>query len=396
MSESESVGSSVQWTGAGWYDSSMNRRERVLAAIRHEEPDFVPYNFHATGAVYESLREHYGLPDNNAVVELVGNHIVKIGSDFNVNPWSPDIRMGQLPSGGAMTTSLDDSGGLHVDEFGCTWDRSKGMPHPVAYPLHDEQSRLDSYVMPDPWHEGRFDQARKLVERNKGEVFLFGKLGMCLFERAWSIRGFEELLVDTALRPEFVEELLDRILYEWNLPIIDQQMDLGADGFYFADDWGSKTSLFFSTDMWRRLIKPRLAVCYQRVKEKGGIVGQHSDGNILAVIPDLIEIGLDVLNPIQPSVYDPNVVKRQYGGTITLYGGIDVETTLPFGSPQEVAAEMRMRAATLGKGGGYILQSSHTIMTDVPIENVITYIETCHELAGIDTAAALKAAQGSR
>jgi uroporphyrinogen decarboxylase len=374
----------------------MNRRERVLAAIRHEEPDFVPYNFHATGAVYESLREHYGLPDNNAVVELVGNHIVKIGSDFNVNPWSPGIRMGQLPSGGAVTTSLDDSGGLHVDEFGCTWDRSKGMPHPVAYPLHDERSLLDRYVMPDPRHEGRFDQARKLVERNKGEVFLFGKLGMCLFERAWSIRGFEELLVDTALRPEFVEELLDRILYEWNLPIIDQQMDLGADGFYFADDWGSKTSLFFSADMWRRLIKPRLAVCYQRVKEKGGIVGQHSDGNILAVIPDLIEIGLDVLNPIQPSVYDPNVVKREYGSRITLYGGIDVETTLPFGSPQEVAAEMRMRAATLGKGGGYILQSSHTIMTDVPLENITTYIETCHELAGIDTAAALKAAQAAR
>jgi uroporphyrinogen decarboxylase len=371
----------------------MNRRQRVLAAIRHEEPDFVPYNFHATGAVYERLREHYGLPDNNAVVELVGNHIVKIGSDFNVNPWSPDIRMGQLPSGGAMTTSLDDSGGLHVDEFGCTWDRSKGMPHPVAYPLHDEQSRLEDYVMPDPWHEGRFDQARKLVERNKGEVFLFGKLGMCLFERAWSIRGFEELLLDIGLRPDFVEELLDRILYEWNLPIIDQQMDLGADGFYFGDDWGSKTSLFFSTEMWRRLIKPRLAVCYQRVKEKGGIVGQHSDGNILAVIPDLIEIGLDVLNPIQPSVYDPNVVKRKYGEKITLYGGIDVETILPFGSPQQVAAEMRMRAATLGMGGGYILQSSHTIMTDVPLENITTYIETCHEIAGIDTVAALKVAQ---
>jgi uroporphyrinogen decarboxylase len=146
----------------------------------------------------------------------------------------------------------------------------------------------------------------RLVEQNKGEVFLLGRLGMCLFERAWSIRGFEELLVDTALRPEFVEEHRDRILDEWILPIIDQQMDLGADGFYFADDWGSKTSLLFSTDTWRRLIKPRLAV-----------------------IPDLIEIGLNVLNPIQPSVYDPSIVKRQYSDRITLYGGIDVETTLP-------------------------------------------------------------------
>ena len=371
----------------------MNRLERVLAAVRHEETDFVPYNFHATGAVYQKLREHYGLPDNNAVVDLVGNHLVKIGSDFNVNPWSPGIRMGQLPSGGAVTTSLDASGGLHVDEFGCTWDRSKGMPHPVGYPLRDDHTLLDGYTMPDPYHQGRFDQARKLAERNKGEVFIFGKLGMCLFERAWSIRGFEELLVDTALRPEWVGELLDRILDEWNLPIIDQQMALGADGFYFADDWGSKTSLFFSLETWRKLIKPRLAACYRRVKEKGGIVGQHSDGNILAVIPDLIEIGLDVLNPIQPSVYDPDFVKKEYGKRITLYGGIDVETTLPFGSPAEVAGEIGMRARTLGSGGGYILQSSHTIMTDVPMANVITYIETCHELAGIDTRAAVAKAR---
>jgi len=365
----------------------MNRRERVLAAVHHEQTDFVPYNLHATGSVYQQLREHYGLPDNDAVVDFIGNHLVKIGSDFNVNPWSPDIRMGQLPSGGAMTTSLDASGGLHTDEFGCTWDRSKGMPHPVGYPLRDDHSRLDSYTMPDPWHEGRFDQAKKLVQHNRGEVFIFGKLGMCLFERAWSIRGFEELLVDTALRPAWVEELLDRVLNEWNLPIIDQQMALGADGFYFADDWGSKTSLFFSVETWRKLIKPRLAVCYQRVRDKGGIVGQHSDGNILAVIPDLIEIGLDVLNPIQPSVYDPDFVKKEYGEKITLYGGIDVETTLPFGTPEEVADEIRFRARTLGRGGGYILQSSHTIMTDVPMPNVIAYIETCHELAGIDTRA---------
>ena len=121
-----------------------------------------------------------------------------------------------------------------------------------------------------------------------------------------------------------------------------------------------------------------------------------NDGNILELIPDLIEIGLDVLNPIQPSVYDPLFVKKEYGGRITLFGGIDVETTLPFGTPAEVAEEVRVRAQTLGDGGGYILQSSHTIMTDVPLANVIAYIETCHELAGIDTALAVERARGLR
>jgi uroporphyrinogen decarboxylase len=371
----------------------MNRRERVLTAIRHEEPDFVPYNFHAIGSVYSRVRKHYNLPNNDSVVEFVGNHVAKIGSDFNVNPWAKGVNMQAIPSGGPVTTAADTLGATHTDEFGCVWDRSKGLPHPIAYPLAENHNLLDSYEFPDPYREGRFEPARAMVDRYGGRVFLFGKLGMALFERAWSIRGMQQLLMDMVLRPEFVETLLDRILYEWNLPIIDQQLALGVDGFYFADDWGSKTSLMFSAAMWRRFIKPRLTVCYQRCKEANAFVGQHSDGNILEIFPDLIEIGLDIFNPVQPSVYDPNMVKEKYGDRVTLYGGIDVETTLPFGTPDEVRAAVRERAERLGKGGGYILQSSHTIIDDVPMENIVAYIEACHELAGIDTEQAAERAR---
>lgn len=367
-------------------------------AIRHEQPDFVPYNFHATESVYAEVRQHYGLPDDNAVVEFIGNHIVKVGSDFNVNPWAEGIEMQLVPSGGPVTTAIDVGGGLHTDEFGCVWDRRHGTPFPVRYPLADDHSLLDSYSMPDPYRTGRFDSAEALADRYRGRVFLFGKLGMALFERAWSIRGMEQLLRDMVVRPDFVEELLDRILYEWNLPIIDQQLDLGVDGFYFADDWGSTMGLLFSPEMWRRFIKPRLAVCYQRVKEGGLIVGQHSDGKILDLFPELIEIGLDVFNPVEPSVYDPYRLKELYGSQITLYGGIDVKQTLPLGTPQQVRAEIRERAKRLGEGGGYILQSSHTMLDDVPLENLVAYIEACHKLAGIDThdAAARARAGGSR
>lgn len=363
----------------------MNRRERVLAAIRHETTDYVPYQFHATASVYAKVSEHYGLPGPQAVADFVGNHIVKIGSDFNVNPWADGIQVSQVPSGGPLVTSVDAGGGLHTDEFGCVWDRRGGMPHPVGYPLADDPGRLDQYVMPDPYRAGRFEAAAKLAERYRGKVFLFGKLGMALFERAWAIRGMQQLLEDMVERPEFVEELLDRIVYEWNLPIIDQQLELGADGFYFADDWGSRTGLMFSPAMWRRFIKPRLAVCYQRVKERGAFVGQHSDGNILAIMPDLIELGMDVFNPLEPLVYDIYEVKRRFGDRVTFYGGIDVERTLPFGTPEQVRAEVRERAERLGQGGGYILQSSHTMLDDIPLPNIIAYIEACHELAGIDT-----------
>lgn len=372
----------------------MNLRERVLTAIRHEQPDHVPYNFHATAGVYDTVRRHYDLPDNEALMEFTGSHIVKVGSDFNVNPWADNIQMELVPSGGPVISALDAGGGLHTDEFGCVWDRRHGMPHPVAYPLAHDHRLLAKYRMPDPHRAGRFDAARRLADRHRGKRFVFGKLGMALFERAWAIRGMQDLMVDMAVRPEWVEELLDRILQEWNLPIIDQQIALGIDGFYFADDWGSRTSLLFSPAMWRRFIKPRMAACYQRVKQSGLVVGQHSDGNILQIMPDLIEIGMDVFNPLEPMAYDIYAVKAQYGDRLTFYGGVDVERTLPHGTPQEVRAEVLERAERLGSGGGYILQSSHTILDDVPMDNIVAYIEACHELAEIDTANAAERARG--
>lgn len=363
-----------------------NRRERVLKAVQHEETDFVPYNFHAIPVVYEKLRNYYGLKDNTEMADFIGNHIVKIGTDFNYNPWADEVQEVNLtPSGGVVQTNLDAAGELHTDEFGCVWDRTSGMPHPVAYPLAEDHRLLDAYVFPDPYRAGRFDQARALAERWRDEAFLFGKIGMVLFERAWSIRGMSELLMDMALRPEFVEALLDRILYEWDLPIIDLQLAIGVDGFYFADDWGSKTGMIFSPDMWRRFIKPRLAVIYQRCHEAGVYVGQHSDGKIQAVFPDLIEIGLDIFNPLEPAAMDPLEMKRQYGAQVTFYGGIDVERTLPFGTPDDVRAEIRERAATLGQGGGYILQTSHHILWDTPLENLIAYVEEVRGLAGLGT-----------
>ena len=372
----------------------MNPRERILMAIRHQEPDYVPYQFHAPGSVYARVRHHYDLPDNDAVMDFVGNHLVKIGSDFNVNPWAEGIGAELIPSGGPVLTSLDgNESSLHTDEFGCVWDRRGGMPHPVESPLAQDHRLLDSYEMPDPYREGRFDTARALSDRHRGQRFVFGKLGMALFERAWAIRGMQQLLMDMAERPEFVEELLDRIVHEWNLPIIDQQLDLGADGFYFADDWGSRTTLMFSPAMWRRFIKPRLAICYQRVKERGALVGQHSDGYILKIIPDLIELGLDILNPLQPFIFDVYQIKEQFGDQLTLYGGIDLDQVVTFGTPDEVKQEIREKARRLGRGGGYILQSCHTMLDDVPMENVAAYIESCHQLAGIDTRQAAERAR---
>ncbi len=368
----------------------MNKRERVLAAIGHQETDFVPYNLHAVPTVWQRVCEVYDLPDPHAAASFVGNHIVKIGSDFNYNPWAEDVGKVQLTlSGGPVQTAMDAAGGLHTDEFGCVWDRAAGLPHPVSYPLGDVEGgaalahALENFKMPDPRRAGRFDQAGQLADRYRGDLFLFGKLGMVLFERAWSIRGMQQLFVDMATEPQFVEDLLDRIVHEWNLPIVDQQLALGVDGFYFSDDWGSTTQLMFSRKMWQRFIKPRLALIYDHCHAAGVVVGQHSDGAISPLFPDLIEIGLDVFNPLSPHIMDPAAMKQQYGDKLCFYGGIDVEDTLPFGTPDDVRAEIRSRAEVMSVGGGYILQSSHTILDDTPVENLMAYIDEVRAMAGM-------------
>ncbi len=368
---------------------TLTRRERVLAAINHQKPDYVPYGLHAVPAVWEKVRLHYGLADHLEAMAFIGNHIVKIGSDFNYNPWAADVGKVELtPSGGPVHTDADREGLLHTDEFGCVWDRRGSLPHPVAYPLGDTpddelMAALRAYPMPDPYHAGRFDSAARLAERYRGDLFVFGKLGMCLFERAWSIRGMDRILVDMLERPEFVEGLLDRILYEWNLPIIDQQLAIGVDGFYFAEDWGSETSLLFSPKLWRRFIKPRLALMYERCRQAGVVVGQHSDGAVGGLFPDLVEIGLQVFNPLSPTIMNPAEYKAKWGNRLTFYGGIDVERLMPFGTPAEVRQAVRSMAETMGRGGGYILQTSHTCLEDVPMENIVAFIEEVREMAGL-------------
>jgi uroporphyrinogen decarboxylase len=193
----------------------------------------------------------------------------------------------------------------------------------------------------------------------------------------------DRILVDMIERPEFVEALLDRILYEWNLPIIDQQLAIGVDGFYFAEDWGSETALIFSPRLWRRFIKPRLALMYERCRKAGAIVGQHSDGAVGGLFPDLVEIGLQLFNPLSTTIMDPSEYKAAWGDKLTFYGGIDVERLMPFGTPGEIRAELRRMAALMGKGGGYILQTSHTVLDDVPTENLVAYVEEVREMAGL-------------
>lgn len=195
-----------------------------------------------------------------------------------------------------------------------------------------------------------------------------------LFERAWTLRGMENILMDMVLNPDFVEELLDRIL-DWNLAIIEQAAQYDIDGCRFGDDWGQQQGLIMGPKLWRKFLKPRLAGMYERVREKGRSAFIHSCGDVREIFPDLIEIGVNVFNPFQPEVMDVYEMKKKYGTELCFYGGLSTQRTLPYGTPHDVGGEARRLMKEIGVGGGYILGPAHSIPKDVPLENMLALIE---------------------
>lgn len=195
-----------------------------------------------------------------------------------------------------------------------------------------------------------------------------------LFERAWFLRGFQEFLYDLVLRPAFAHALLDQIL-EFDLAILEKLLTHPVDGVWFGDDYGHQGGLIISPKMWRTFIKPRLAVLIERARHRGLPVFLHSDGAVSELIPDLLEIGLSVLNPLQPEVMDLAQLKREYGRDLSFCGGISTQTVLSGGTPDEVEAELRQKIRLLAQGGGYIVSTAGSVQADVPLANLARLID---------------------
>jgi uroporphyrinogen decarboxylase len=219
------------------------------------------------------------------------------------------------------------------------------------------------------------DEARSVIAASGEEYFIVPNLGFALFERAWSLRGFEKLFLDLALDPGFVGELLDRIT-EIQLVLIRRYLELGVDGGYFGDDYGAQKDMLFSPATWRKLIKPRLARLFAPFRERGLPVIMHSDGQIQKILPDLVEIGLTALNPVQPEVLDHAWLTSSFHGRLAFYGGISTQTVLPHGEPQEVMVAVESCLRDLApERTGLLLAPSHRMMTDIPLSNVEALLE---------------------
>jgi uroporphyrinogen decarboxylase len=293
------------------------------------------------------------------VEDALQNHLLKLGSDIGF---------------------FTDLGHEHVqDVFGVVWDRSidKDIGNVTGCVL--PEATLQGYSFPDPLDPRFFaDIPGRLA--CYGDRFRVFQIGFSLYERAWTLRGMQNLLMDFYDHPEFVHSLLNTIA-DYNITQLQQALTYDIDAVYFGDDWGQQRGLQMGPKLWRQFIYPVLKRMYAVVHAAGKAVFIHSCGDVDELFEDLIGIGLNCFNPFQPEVMDVAALMETYRGRLTFHGGLSTQRTLPFGTLEAVRTETQC-LLKLGAQGGYIFAPAHDVEGDVPLENMVAFIELLQNQPG--------------
>ena len=343
-------------------------------ALHHQKPDRCPVQISFTPEFAARLREDLHQTGKSVHNPHGGGNTYELeralGEDLLLTSvgWANSYYANESYANGA------DS---YTDEWGVHW---RNAPYKTRFgqgfyteitghPLADA-SRLESYCPPDPCRSELYLEAQRLMTDHHRDYWIVGVTVTTIFETAWALRGLERMLLDFVEDPELADRLLD-IPYRYHLTAAQRLVELGVDMIWTGDDVGAQHGMLISPRTWRRFLKPRMAAFISTLKSINPAVkvAYHSDGNIEPIIPELIEIGVDVLNPIQPACMDPAKLKRRYGANLCFWGTIDEQYTLPFGTPEEVKVEVLDRIAAVGYDGGLILAPTHHVQLDTPLEN---------------------------
>ncbi len=348
----------------------MNPRENALAAMRRQNPERVPFALGMTAPVYALFHEKTGA-DNPAEYwdfDGRGTYFRSPAEKLDFSPYLPD----DLPEG----TEIDDWGIANVP--GSMYHFTK-MVHPLrnASTVDD----ISHYPLPDYTREECWQPIEPEVAAYQQRGYaVYGSLEITIFEVSWYLRGMENLMADMLQDPDMATALLDRIT---DLRVFQARKyaEFGVDVLALGDDISMQTGMLMSPRMWRKWFKPRLAKVIQEAKavKPDLLVQYHTDGDCRAVIPELIEVGVDILNPVQPECLDPVAIKNEYGDRLSFSGTIGTQTTMPHGTPEDVRAAVKKMIETVGVGGGLFLAPTHVLEPDVPWENILAFVEACKE-----------------
>lgn len=342
----------------------MTKRERVYASIRRRSPDAIPWQFDLTHAVRDRLKAYLKTDD---VAAALDDHLVCASLAA-----AASAERGPVPAG------------CRRDAFGAVWrcdapDRSVGnWGGHVAFPLREPS--LKNYTFPAPFaglpRTGPVQQAR----REHPDRFLWVE-GSSLFERAWGLCGFQNYLGYIAGEEAFVAELTEK-LADYYVAEFSLLKGLGADAVRVADDWGFQGSLMIRAASWRRLFKKSYARLFQAAHAAGLVTMMHSCGKVEEIIPDLIEIGLDVLHPLQPETNDVVRCQREFGKDIAFWGALGSQSTLPFGTEGDIRREVRERLRLFHEAG-YILAPAGAAPTETPVEHIVAIADEARAQKGL-------------
>lgn len=334
----------------------MNKRKVVKLAIEGRNVPYVPWSCDFTVEAAETLRRHFGRED---LARALDNHFVTLGDDIG------------------LFTELANN--RFQDVFGVVWDRSidKDIGNVEGCVL--PEPAIKGYEFPDPLDRRFFEDIPQRLS-DYGDCFRVFSLGFSLYERAWTLRGIENLMMDFLDHPDFVRGLLHTIA-DYNIAQVTEALKYDIDAVFFGDDWGQQTGLQMGPLIWHEFIFPELRRMYSVVKEAGRYVMIHSCGKVDELFDDLIDIGVNCFNPFQPEVMDVFDIMRTYKGRLAFYGGLSTQQTLPYGSVEDVKNETA-RLLEAGKDGGYILAPAHAVEGDVPLENMLAFIEVLHNQSG--------------
>jgi len=341
---------------------TLTPKARVVAQVEHWESDFVPYTIGFEGDIAEQLDGYYdsaawrGLIDN-AIRYLPGPNL---WVDESVTPVYTD------PYGSVWRTDLRP---YHLERAALARPSLTGYTFPDLSTFHDEA-----------WREEALAACSAFANH-----FMVADFGFGLIERTWALRGFEQVLSDVVEAQEFYAELVEQIA-DHQLSLIDRLLKLPVDGIMFADDWGYQKGVLLGPQRWRRFIKPHLARQYARVHAAGKYVLSHCCGSVVDILPDLIEIGLDVLESVQPEArgMNPYELKRGFGDRITFWGCLGSQSTIPFSTPEQIRAEVHRLCAEMGRHGGYILSPSKELQPGTPVANAAAVVESFLLQSGVE------------
>ena len=339
----------------------MNSRERMIRAIEFAGPDRIPLITWRT--------DHYEHWLSYADHEKHRSEIQKILDQYPFDAFyvdTPWINQGALGP---------DIGSEVVDEWGTVWTTLEVGCIETGHPLVDWGS-LDHLQFPDPSFYVP-PEARDIVNRNRNDKYVYVGTFGAYFQQMVSLRGFEDLMVDLNQEPREIFILADRLL-EYFLELIGKWEEIGVDGMFFGDDWGTQERLMIRPSLWREFFKPRYKKMFDAVHHAGAHVWLHSDGFIMDIVPDLIEIGVDVLNVNQLDVNGIDEIGERFAGQVCFFGGLDQQRILPFGSVEEVKQHVKhVIHALAGRDGGYIAVAGQG--ADAPVANVRATLKAFRE-----------------